>query len=399
MLPCPLLKYVDNFKKIILLFIVFFLLFPASCAQKPFISLTQNQYPSFSDDMQFRALKSAIVKSNSYLLKIPDDKKYQLGTTFVTAETLRKTNSFFLQLISSSPDMDHFNRVVKKHFRVFQARGTGGFNPRKKMLVTGYYQPVFEGSSEPNDEFRYPLYQLPDDLVIKHTVSGDDQQKSHVIGRLEKGRFLPYWTRAEIENNNLLAGQELVWLKDPMDVFSLHIQGSGLISLQNGHVRGVHYRMKNGREYRSIGKYMVDRNYLLLDEANMETIRTYVTNHPEKQNEIFHHNESFIFFEWTNTMGAIGSLGQELTAGRSVAVDNTLFPPGALAFLRTSVPIVEKSKVAAWKKVNRFVTVQDTGSAIRGAGRVDLFFGRGNDAGLAAGQMKEDGVMYILVKK
>ncbi len=357
------------------------------------------KYPVFSDDLLFDDLKESVLKSIIYLEKLPSAKRFLIASGSVTAGELLQTNRFFLQLIRSTPSAQILNHKIRTHFDVYQASGVSGFNPIKQMLVTGYYQPVFKGSLERSDEFNYPLYGLPDNLVIKHAISGSDNDAEKSIGRFERGRFVPYWTRGEIETDNLLAGQELVWLKNPMDAFTLHIQGSGLISLPDGTVRGVHYRIRNGRDYRSIGKYMVDQEMMSLESASMDSIRLYIEKHPERQSEIFHHNESFIFFEWTLTHGAIGSLGQELTGGRSIAVDREIFPPGALCFLSTSIPVLKGERVVNWKQANRFVTVQDTGSAIKGSGRVDLFWGSGKAAGVAAGRMKEDGLLYILVLK
>ncbi len=264
------------------------------------------------------------------------------------------------------------------------------------MLVTGYYQPLFSGSLKRTEVFSYPLYKVPADLVIRRIDAG---QKEQSVGRMEQGHFMPYWTRGDIERDHLLHGQELIWLKNPLDAFVLHIQGSGLVSLPDGSIRGVHYAMRNGRPYSSIGKYMVENGMLTLEEASLDAIRVYIEKHPEQRDLILHHNESFIFFDWGNTQGAVGSIGQVLTPGRSIAADKTCFPPGALVFLKSRKPVIRDQHVMQWKDLQRFVTIQDSGSAIRGPGRVDLFWGSGSEAGLAAGRMKEDGTLYLLLLK
>lgn len=198
---------------------------------------------------------------------------------------------------------------------------------------------------------------------------------------------------------NKAAGYEMVWLKDPFDAFVLHVQGSGLIRLQDGTVRGVHYAAKNGHPYHSIGKYMVETGRISLKQASLKTIREYLASHPDERSEILHHNPSFIFFDWTDTHGAIGNLGKELTAGRSIAVDQSCFPAGGLAFLQTRKPTRIDNEKVSWEPLRRFVVIQDTGSAIRGAGRVDLFWGTGDKAGFEAGQMKEKGTLYFLLIK
>ena len=144
---------------------------------------------------------------------------------------------------------------------------------------------------------------------------------------------------------------------------------------------------------------MVETGKMQLEEAGIDTIRSYLTTHPEELQEILHHNESYIFFEWTTTQGAIGNLGRELTAKRSIAVDQHCFPPGALSFLASRKPVLNDGRISNWVPFGRFVLVQDTGSAIRGPGRVDLFWGTGEEAGLAAGRMKETGALYFLLLK
>ena len=144
---------------------------------------------------------------------------------------------------------------------------------------------------------------------------------------------------------------------------------------------------------------MVDTGRITLDEASLKSIREYLTSNPSEREEILHHNPSFIFFNWTETHGAVGNLGKELTAGRSVAVDQDCFPAGALGFLFSRKPVIKQGKLIRWQPMHRFILVQDTGSAIRGPGRIDLFWGTGPEAGLQAGQMKEPGNLYFFILK
>jgi len=144
---------------------------------------------------------------------------------------------------------------------------------------------------------------------------------------------------------------------------------------------------------------MVETGRISLEEASLATIRDYIANHPEERDEILYHNPSFIFFDWTKTHGAIGNLGKELTAGRSIAVDQGCFPAGGLAFLLSRKPTKANNQQIGWSPMRRFVLVQDSGSAIRGPGRVDLFWGTGSKAGFEAGQMKERGTLFFLIIK
>jgi membrane-bound lytic murein transglycosylase A len=284
---------------------------------------------------------------------------------------------------------------IRRNFAVFQAEGVSGANPDHDMLVTGYFQPVLDGSLVKKAPYLYPLYSVPPDLVIQPDPDSGNKR----IGRIKSGRFTPYWTRQEIDTRGRAAGCELAWLKDPLDVFFLQVQGSGLIRLPDGTIREIHYAAKNGHPYRSIGRYMVQTGRIRLEDASMETIRSYINSHPDELQEILFTNPSYIFFNWAENSGARGNLGIELTPERSVAVDQKHFPAAGLAFLTTRQPVIRLGKIIAWKPVHRFVLVQDRGSAIRGPGRVDIFLGAGDEAGDVAGFMKEKGCLYFLLPK
>lgn len=365
-----------------------------SCARKPLAPVALSCAPMLSDDLDLDSLKKASRNSLAYL------EEQDPGTVITVADKplpisrLQESLEFFLSLLDTDPSAAELDRQIKENFDIYQATGRSGFNPRRKMLVTGYYQPVFAGSLTRQDNFIYPLYSIPDDLVRK-----TDEEGKTVYGRLDNGKLVPYWSRTEIETGNKAAGSELVWLKDLFDAFVLHVQGSGLIQLRDGSIRAVHYAGKNGRPYKSIGKHLVTTGRMKLEETNLDSIRAYLDSHPAERLEILHHNASYIFFDWTESHGAIGNLGRELTAGRSIAVDQSCFPPGALGYLVTSRPVLSGEKNAREVPMHRFVLVQDTGSAIRGPGRVDLFWGTGKQAGSEAGMMKEDGALYFLVLK
>lgn len=365
------------------------------CGKKALIPLPSSSTPEFIDDLQYANLDRAIEQSLIYLRKRPETSRVAIyGQTYPRNHFIRSLE-FFRNLLSKNPSPDLLSEQVSTYFDIFQAAGTEGYNPQRTMLVTGYYQPLFAGSLEQVEPYIHPVYGIPGSLVLRHSPGPGMRE----IGRLDGAHFRKYWTRGEIESLGIARGSELVYLKDPVDAFLLHIQGSGLIQLPDGTVRGIHYAMKNGRQYRSIGKYMVETGRLGLEEAGIDTIRRYLNAHPEERETILQHNDSFIFFEWTTGHGAIGNLGRELTAERSIAVDQSLFPAGALSFLRSRKPVIKEGRIINWIPFNRFVLVQDTGSAIRGSGRVDLFCGTGEQAGLVAGRMKEAGALYFLLLK
>lgn len=346
-----------------------------------------------SNDLDRASLNRAIKASLTYLRSRPSGAVVNLGNKKISVPNLINTLTTFQNLLAKNLSASELEQAIRQKFLLLRPGRSQGFTPNPTMLVTAYFQPVLDGSLTRKAPFLYPLYSVPPDLVIQ-TVQGTSKQR---IGRFDGKEFTPYWTREEIETNKTAAGSELVWLKDPLDVFFLHVQGSGLIRLANGQLRTVRYAGKNGRPYKSIGKYLVQTGRIQPADAGMDTIRSYINSHPQEQQHILFTNPSYIFFTWGATSGAIGNLGQPLTPGRSIAVDQDTFPAGGLAFLTTREPVISSGQIAGWKPVHRFVLAQDTGSAIRGPNRVDLFQGTGHAAGLAAGIMKEPGTLHFLL--
>jgi membrane-bound lytic murein transglycosylase A len=287
-------------------------------------------------------------------------------------------------------------------FRVVPADNSG------KMLVTGYYEPIVEASLKPEGKFKWPIYPVPSDLVIVD-LDDFDSSKFHgerLIGRLEKNRLVPYYSRAEIDGKKVLekpgalAAAPLAWLADPVDCFFLHVQGSGVLRLSpDGRQASVGYAGANGRPYHSIGKDLIDSGAISRDEMSLQAIRSYFCTHPEGRDAVMWKNDSYVFFKWV-VQGPFGSLGTVLTAGRSIAADPKFHPPGALAFLVSEKPVYDKSgQIHRWERFGRWVLNQDAGGAIKGPGRIDLFCGTGEAAEKIAGPMKQTGELYYLIKK
>jgi len=259
------------------------------------------------------------------------------------------------------------------------------------LLVTGYYEPELAGSLQPTDRFRYPLYRLPDDLVVG----------KRGVWRRQDRLLFSYWSRRQIEEARPLAGQELVWVDDPLAAFFLQIRGSGRIRLADGSVRRLQYAGTNGRPYTSIGRVLVEEGIFSLEEVNLPRIRAYLRHHPDRQADILGRNERYVFFRWrdeTGDEGPLGSLGQPLVAGRSVAMDPAWYPAGAVGYLIARQPRFRQRGVR-WVSLHRFVAIHDTGSAIRGPGRLDFFFGHGPYAERAAGSMRVAGEFYLLLQR
>jgi membrane-bound lytic murein transglycosylase A len=268
---------------------------------------------------------------------------------------------------------------------------------RADVLFTGYYQPRIEASLSESGDYRFPIYRRPADLVEMES----DKPREKVVGRLEGAHLVPYWSRHEIDIQGKLRGRgyEIAWVKDPVELFFLHIQGSGILKLDDGRMLQINYEASNGRPYRSIGRMLIDNGRVAERDLSMQRLRLYLAEHPEERDQVLVHNESYIFFRVVPD-GPLGSLGVLLTPGRSIATDPRFFPRGAVAFIATRKPVLNgQGNFIGWQAFSRFVFNQDRGSAIRGPGRVDLYFGTGHSAGLAAGAMNSRGRVYFLLKK
>lgn len=377
----------------------------AACSPAPkeppravvFERVSGENLPAFDDDLDLESLQKAIQTSLAFFDRTPGNQAFSAGDIQLPAELLKESLLHFRALLEAN----RLSRdAVTQAFDVYLVRSES--NP-ERSLVTGYYEPVLEGSIERSDHFRYPLYSLPPDLMTIDLAAFDPQrfQGERLVGRAQANRIVPYFTRAEIDGRGMLDqyGCQLIWLNDPVDAFFLHVQGSGMITLPDGRFLRVGYAGANGRPYRSIGKTLIDRGILTQQDMSLQALRTYLRNHPETRDEVMWHNESYVFFRWVSE-GPLGSLNLPLTAGRSIATDPRCFPRGTLAYLETQKPCLDDTgQVKRWEPLARWVLNQDTGGAIKGAGRVDLFCGTGEQAEWLAGPMKHPGKLFILVKK
>ena len=263
-------------------------------------------------------------------------------------------------------------------------------------LITGYYGPELEGSRVKTEKYKYPLYRQPEDLLIVDLADIYPELDNYRLrGRVIGNRVVPYFERSEIDaGENPLTGKELFWLKDPVEVFFLHIQGSGRIHLPNGERVMVGYANQNGYPYRSIGKLLLEREEMTRDQMSMQNIMRWVKQNPEDGQLLLDENPSYVFFRSlpADIQSPPGALGIPLTPLRSLAVDPRTIPLGAPVFLSTTFPGTDFP-------LQQLMVAQDTGGAIKGRVRGDFFWGMGNDAGKIAGKMKQDGHLWILLPK
>ncbi len=285
---------------------------------------------------------------------------------------------------------EFFERWFEPHRVVTQDGGREG-------LITGYYEPVLQGSLTRSERFRFPVYTRPDDLLTIDLAGVYPELRGKPLrGRLQGRKVVPYADRKEIENQPRgVIGSELVWVDDPIALFFLQIQGAGRIVLPDGSQMAVGYLDQNGYPYVPIGRCLIERGILKPEDITLQSIRAWLSAHPERQNEIFNCNPSYIFFqrrELATDVGPIGSLQVPLTPLRSAAVDPNFIALGSPVWLATDDPLTQTH-------LRRLVFAQDTGGAIRGPARMDLFCGQGVTGETLAGQMKQNGKLFVLVPR
>jgi len=270
-------------------------------------------------------------------------------------------------------------------------------------LATGYYEPLLRGSRSKDGPYRYPLYAAPDDLLIVDLGEINPELKHlRLRGRLDGRRVVPYYPRAEIERGlPALAGRELLWVDDAVDLFFLQVQGSGRVQLATGELVRVGYADQNGQPYKSIGRYLVEQGELKLEQASMQGIKAWGAANPQRLEALLNQNPSYVFFrelpaaasgQDSGASGPVGALGVALTPERSIAIDPRYIPLGAPVFLATSRP-------NSAQPLARLMLAQDTGGAIRGAVRADYFWGFGEAAGAQAGRMRQNARMWVLLPR
>jgi len=360
---------------------------------------TTSSAPFISDDLDRESLRAAIRHSIAYLEKLPPERIVGEQPRRLTAKEVLDSVAAFERLLDRWDCRECWLKELDARFDLIPSSSDPATEP---ILFTGYYQPVIEASLVPTAEYAYPIYGKPADLIVAEQVKLTPAMSAEkVFGRLEAEKFIPYYSRREIDQQGILRGRgyEIAWVKNPVDLFFLHIQGSGILQLSDGRRLQVGYAAANGRPYRSIGRLLIDSGKVPQGEMSMQRLRRYFAEHPEEQVDIMAHNESYVFFRFLEE-GPLGSLEVPLTPGRSIATDPRLFPKGALAFVTAQKPIVDGGgQLTGWEEFSRFVVNQDSGGAIRGAQRGDLYFGTGFDAGTAAGYMNRPGKLYFVLLK
>ncbi len=358
--------------KIFPLFILVFLL--SACAEKPLAvnltdkSTTKGHFVSFDDLQGWQ-----------------DEDHAEALRVFNSACLSKRLPASLMQLCSESQSTTNAREFFETNFHPFMLVGEAD----EERLLTGYYEPQFRGSLHPGPDYPYPLYKRPKDIVnIELASVYTDLKNRRFYGRLEGNRVVPYYSRREI-NEGWLNEKPLCYLKSDVDRFFLQVQGSGRVVLENNETMFVGYDGQNGHPYRSIGKALVESGAIAQDEISLQSIRLWLNNHPDEAQKVLESNPSFVFFD-KRAKAASGALGVELTAMRSVAVDKSKIPLGYPLFLSAVNPL-------DGSELNRIVYAQDTGGAIKGQVRADLFCGYGENAEALAGELRSPLQLYLLI--
>lgn len=356
-------------------------------------------YPDFHDDMDIKSLELAVENNMEYLNGLEPDDVFYYGENEFTCSHVIESQKLLLKIIKAAKNPDELKQEIKKQFNLYRATGRAG---DRDVLFTGYFEPVYDARMEPDDVYKYPIYSIPGDIIkIDLSPFRSKYAGETLTARIEGRKVLPYYSRKEIEESSVLKNRnlEIAWLKDPLDVAFLHIQGSGSLRLPDEEYITVGYEGSNGRPYQSIGRYLLDKNYMTKEEMSMQGIRRYLKEHPGIVEDVLNFNPSYVFFRMLEGE-PLGNIEVPVTPGRTIALDSGLFPKGALCFIECEKPVVNQSgEIENWTGFSRFVMNQDTGGAIKGAGRVDIFWGSGEYAEIAAGHMNHEGKLYVLIKK
>ncbi|MFB2773342.1 murein transglycosylase A [Pelatocladus sp. BLCC-F211] len=330
-----------------------------------------------------KGLLMAVDRSLQYLQTKSAATAYQgYKVSGITHQRISKSLRRFRQLLLTSKSAAELNAAIAKEFVFYQSIGA---DTKGTVLFTAYYEPLYSASRTPTAEYRYPIYRLPPDL---------------------KSWAKPHPTRLELEGadglqgkKSKLRGLELFWFRDRLEPYIIQIQGSARLQLPDGTQTTVGYAGNTAYGYKSIGRELANDGKLPLEGMTMPKILDYFQKYPQELNVYIPRDPSFVFFQENHGAPATGSISVPLVAERSIATDKSLMPPGALALIRADFPFIETNGKIERRIVSRYVLDQDTGGAIKGAGRVDYFLGTGQQAGDRAGVTVSNGQLYYLLLK
>lgn len=332
----------------------------------------------------FAALIEVFAKNCRQIMKIKNNLIADSAVLVETSTYQKVCGDFAAQKIKNQTQMRYF---IESHFVPYAVVDSGNADGK----FTSYYEAEIHAALEPDETYKYPIYGRPNDLIEADLRDFDtDLPSVKLSGRVENGKFVPYFNRAHIENNTIDA-PVVLWGDDLVDIHFMQIQGSAVAKLSDGSELRIGYAHNNGRKFKGIGRILLDKGLLQPGEVSMPKIREWLRNNPEQAAQIMAENDRYIFHRISDADGPVGAFGVSLTAGRSLAVDPQYIPLGVPMWLNTQGPDNEK--------IQKIVFAQDIGGAIKGIVRGDYFWGHGEEALLKAGRMNAVGQYYILLPK
>ena len=343
--------------------------------------------PTLDDDGERTALIAAVGESARYFARLPPDRVVGFGAASRTAAEMRAAMEGLAAFLATDPSPAALAAEVGRRFETYRATADGA------ILFTGYFLPTLAARATRDARFRIPVLGRPPDLVTAALgdLGAPCACREQLAGRVVRGALVPYFARAEIETGAAHGAPVLAWVEDAVGLFTLQVQGSGVLTYPDGRRRPIGFAASNGHPYVSIGRLLIERRELTLEQASMDGIRHWIATHPGEETRLLQSNPRYVFFRELDGP-PLGSLGVAVTAGRTIATDPAVYPPGALAFIR--VPATGPSG-----GLSRLVLNQDAGAAIRGAGRVDVYFGAMDDAETIAGRLRSPGELYFLAPR
>jgi membrane-bound lytic murein transglycosylase A len=345
-----------------------------------------SEYPDFSGGfVNKEGLEEAIKNSLSYMSK-PSSKKYFPYLDVSHERAVASLNALLdvLQQAKSPADLD---ALIKERFEVYQSKGC---DEHRTVLFTGYYRPIFDARLQREGEFKYPLYRSPDNLI-------KDEEGTIKGMKMPNGNIYKCWSRSQIETSTSLPLKPICWLKDRFEAYIVTVQGSGKLRLADGSFFEIGYAANNGFDYTSIGNEMIKDGALRPEELSLQGLIKHFREHPEQMDKFLPRNQRYVFFT-ERAGGPWGSLNEPVTPYRSIAVDKAVFPRACPAFFVTQLPTRLGGQIVN-QPYSGLAMDQDTGGAIRAAGRCDIFMGTGDEVGELAGRTFAEGQLYYIFVK
>ena len=390
--------------------VIITILFLFSCARQPISSKNQamRQFTktlSLSDDLEIQEFKEGLEKHIKILMKRPN-KNLIFGPKIIKA----RDYAWSLNQLTTFKDKNNLLKFLEDNFIFMEVFGKSKWG---EILLTSYYEPMYPARKQPSELYNQPIYQIPPDLVEldmdkfgRAELGNFNSTRSKMGGRIRSGpgqvpRVVPFYSRQEIDQKNKLKGQNLeLYYLDPIHSFFLQIQGSGILKLEDGTIIRVGYAAQNGWKYESIGKHLF--HIIPKEEMSLQRIEKYLRSlSKEDLYEFLNINPSYVFFRVLEGRG-LTTFGNEVISGRTLAIDSSLFPLGALGYLKFKKPHYADKNVevpTSYNEASRLVLAQDTGGAIKSAGRADLFWGQGEKSLRYAGTMRHDANLWFLFPK